>query len=429
MITKVLRRRRIVKFAVGLASGMLVVSAATGLAVYAATGAGHASHAVAGAGTRTVRDTGTGLPVQLAAGTKTPVSASPGDGAPASPAALAGVPWRQVGPGWELVEYTTRTQTQHGPTTLYLIGPGGTHYALYTWRASATWAPNLIDWSGDKARALLSNPASGQYEQITLATGAVSHIQLAGGASAIGYTRPSGLSILGSTSSGTAGTIARYSAGGQLVRVLARGTNETSAIYSADGTRLVVSTARGLELVSNAGGVIRSLPGPGTGAQTGCGPVRWWNPTTILALCSGSGTSMARLWLVPAGGTRPVALTPQRSVGSNGDFGDIGAWQLPSGLYLQSLGACGTLHIFRQAANGSITPVFVPNTTGNDNYVATALGSRLLIEALTSCEGSHSLLWYDPGTHAEQWLLRAPAGDFGVTAVVPYYTRENSPQL
>jgi hypothetical protein len=89
---------------------------------------------------------------------------------------------------------------------LYLIGPGGTRYALYTWRASATFAPALIDWSGDKTRALLSDPASGQHEQITLATGAVSHIQLAGGATVIGYTRPSGLNILGSTSSGTAGT-------------------------------------------------------------------------------------------------------------------------------------------------------------------------------------------------------------------------------
>lgn len=55
-------------------------------------------------------------------------------------------------------------------------------------------------------------------------------------------------------------------------------------------------------------------------------------------------------------------------------------------------------------------------------------GARLLIQAQTGCTGSNSLLWYNPGTHAEQWLLRAPVNAFGVTAVVPYYTRENAYQ-
>lgn len=331
---------------------------------------------------------------------------------------------RQAGPGWELAQYTTRTSTKHGPTTLYLISPGGTRYALYTWRSSATWAPHLIAWSGDKTRALLATGV-GQYEQITLATGAVSHFTLAGHAQAIGYTRPSGQNILGFTLNGRTGTIARYSLTGKLVKVLTRGTNQYDAIYSADGTVLGVSGAKGIELVSNAGGVIRQLPIPGTDPRYGAYPVRWWNARTILAYSTASGKYIPRLWLVPVSGARPVPLTPQRTSPVLGDFGDVGAWQLPSGLYVQGVAGCGGPNLYRQAANGSITRVAIPHTTGSA-YVATAAGARLLIQAQTGCDGSNSLLWFNPGTHAEQWLLRAPATAYGVTSVVPYYTRENA---
>ena len=66
----------------------------------------------------------------------------------------------------------------------------------------------------------------------------------------------------------------------------------------------------------------------------------------------------------------------------------------------------------------------VPHTVG-DNRVLTALGSRLLIQAPTSCTGSVSLLWFDPGTRAEQWLIRAPANATGAAIAIPFYSREN----
>jgi len=43
-------------------------------------------------------------------------------------------------------------------------------------------------------------------------------------------------------------------------------------------------------------------------------------------------------------------------------LGDLDAWHLPGGLYLQSAGPCGVLQIFKQRSNGSITLVMVPNT-------------------------------------------------------------------
>ncbi len=60
-----------------------------------------------------------------------------------------------------------------------------------------------------------------------------------------------------------------------------------------------------------------------------------------------------------------------------------------------------------------------------DNRVLTAVGSRLLIQAPTSCIGSNSLLWFNPGTRAEQWLIRAPANATGVAIALPFYSREN----
>jgi hypothetical protein len=124
-------------------------------------------------------------------------------------------------------------------------------------------------------------------------------------------------------------------------------------------------------------------------------------------------------------GKKPVPLTPQR--GSKGpDLGDIGAWQLSSGLYVQGLTGCGTMAIFKQAANGSIKVVNVPGASGNNNQIVTALGSRLLVHAHTGCPGSASLLWFNPATHAEQWLLRTPTKDAGVIGVVAYNSTENA---
>jgi hypothetical protein len=195
----------------------------------------------------------------------------------------------------------------------------------------------------------------------------VSTFVLAGDAAPIGYTAPHGLNIVAGQPAGSCTGLARYSLSGRLARPL------------------------GLKLVSNTGTLIRSLRVPGTAADS-CNPVRWWNGGTVLASC--------------------------------GQPGDLDVWQLPGGLYLQSAGPCGVLQIFRQARGGAITLVTVPHTTG-DNRVLTALGSRPLIQAPASCTGSVSLLWFDPATRAEQWLIRAPAKAAGAAIAIPFYSRQN----
>jgi TolB protein len=345
-------------------------------------------------------------------------SAQPPAGAGPGPAR---VNWATVGAGWSLAEYSgsssgDATPRHQGATLLYLVGPNGSRYTLYQWPAGQTdWS--LLDWSGDKTRALFGGP-DGAVGQLVLATGTFTRFTLPAGTQAIGYSRPGGAAILATQQVMSTDQVLRYSLTGRQEQVLASGPSDAdnTAVYAPDGTTLAVNGAKALELVTNEGKVVRSLPVPG---HPTCQPVRWWNARTILASCVAPGTTAPRLWLVPSSGATPTALTAQR--GSTGpDLGDINAWPLPSGTYLQALGACGVIFIAQQTPTGGAATVAVPGTTGNDNQIVTASGPRLLVRAQTSCEPSTSLLWFTPTTHAVQFLIRTPATTAGVTAAVPY---------
>jgi TolB protein len=334
-------------------------------------------------------------------------------------ASSAAVPWRSVGPGWVLDTYSAGTRARPAPTTLYLVSPGGAKYRLLTWPVSATPAPTIVAWAGSKTEALFAlhspNGQPGGYGELNLATGKMTRVAFASAATTpLGYTLPSGAQILGISQGGQNTTIARYTQSGALVKALVTVGQALGASYSPDGAKLAVPALGGLLLVSNAGGVPRKLPVTGAGAKATCEPVRWWNATTVLASCG-------RLWLVPASGARPSALTPVRNPAQPPhDYGDLDAWQLPSGLYLQSAGACGTLELNRQAANGSITRVTVPGMTDSP-AVVTAYGAQLLIGQL-GCEGSGGqLAWFNPATGAEHWLFRTGAGP----SAVAYNSLEN----
>jgi hypothetical protein len=334
-----------------------------------------------------------------------------------------GVPWSEVGAGWVLAQYVSAQPEggKSGPVTLYLISPDGTRYKVAHWPNSRT-SPQLVAWSPDGKRALFQIfSGKGGTEVLTLATGQASTFVLPGAATPIGFTTPDGLNIVGGRLTGSGTDLARYSLSGALTQPLGNST-DGQVLYEPSGAGFLTGASYGLRLASNGGALIRKLPVPGTSSGT-CNPIRWWNSGTVLAACPPPGTAAPQLWLVPVNGARPTALTPPRSF-SSGDLGDVDAWQLASGLYVQAAGPCAVLQIFKQAANGSITLVKVPNTNG-DNRVLTATGSRLLIQAPTGCTGSVSLLWFDPATHAEQWLVRAPANVAGVEFAIPFYGREN----
>jgi TolB protein len=327
-------------------------------------------------------------------------------------------PWPSVGTGWVLAEYSPGTASKPAPTTLYLVSPFGEKYAVYQWAASKTAAPHLLAWSGDKTRALLQLSGPNQLEQLNLRTGKAARFSLPADVMPAGYTRPGGLQLLGEAVSDSAVTLGRYTLAGKRVQVLGQQADGVSAIYTPDGTELALSADTGLLLVSNTGRVISKLPVTAADPRIGCEPARWWNPGTILAECTPKGSAAAQLWLVPVNGAKPKALTPVRKSGM--DLGDLDAWALPSGLYLQSAGACGTLELNKQARNGSIAPVPVPGLpAGTSVAVVTALGPQLLIHALGCTPGSQ-LVWFNPATKAERWLFKS-----GVESVIPYYSTEN----
>jgi TolB protein len=348
------------------------------------------------------------------------VSATAAVAHPRVPAqARAAVPWAKVGPGWELV----RAAGAHS-STLYLVGPNGAKYTLHTWPGSIL-PGTLVDWSGDKARAMFFDDVTGRVTQLNVMTGKINTFTLTGQSSPVAYSQPHGLNIVAVRDNGSSFTLARYSLTGKLQKVLLSDKWAEGAVYAPNGATLAVPGSTGVRLVSNSGGVIRNLTVPGTAPRVGCGAVRWWDSRTILADCFATGSGAPRLWLVPASGARPAALTPQRTSGR--DLGDIAAWRLSSGLYLQSLGACGTLEINKQAANGSVTAVNVPGTFNTHNAILTANGPRLLIDPSDACQGGSGLLWFNPGTRAVQWLFRFVPHT--LLDVVPFDSIENGPAI
>jgi hypothetical protein len=336
--------------------------------------------------------------------------------------AASAAPRPPVGPGWTLVLYSAAGMTHRSAAdTLYLVDPAGRRYPVARIPDTSAGA-SLIAWSGDGTRALVQLP--GAVEQVALASGQLRRIGLPAGVTAVGYTRPDGLGILGESTSGGRTTLARYTLGGALARVLA--TWPSSAVPAApavfgaavlaapSGTFLVVPGSAALSVVSSRGGVSRVLPLP-VPRGASCVPVRWWQDGVLLAECSGPGAAGPRLWLVPVSGARPAALTPQR--GQNGpDYGDVNGWRLPGGaLYLQALASCGPPFIARADRNGTVTPVLIPGV------VVAQAGQWLLTEqAGGGCLDSTSLLWFNPVTHAERWVFRTPAADFGVISAAAF---------
>jgi hypothetical protein len=364
--------------------------------------------------------------------------AGPGLAAEASPASpstavltagqvgsRAEVPWRKVGPGWALAYYSADqsgegVKPKAGASRLYLVDPGGGRYSLAAFAArSAASQWQLQDWSGDTRRALFTSGGFGtrqQVHQLQLSSGRISTFSLPANVSAIGYTRPDGLNILaGKGQSYSPGTLQRYNLSGHLQKTLARVYDITQVASQPSGTTIAGSVRNGLELISNSGGFIRKLPVPGV--RFGCIPVRWWTASTILASCAVSAPG-PQLWLVPASGARPSALTPART-SPTFDAGDFDAWQLSSGLYLDGYGACGSLVIGRQPAHGPEQMVSVPGSASS--LIVTATRSSLMAERINGCMPGISLVWFNPVTRSMKVAVPVHGHQAGVVGLVPYF--------
>ena len=177
-----------------------------------------------------------------------------------------------------------------------------------------------------------------------------------------------------------------------------------------DGTQMVFGASNGLVIASNDGVVSRQLPMPAP--VTRCSPMRWWTKTVILAQCSVSAPSGGQLWQVPLDGGAPTALTAVNSgdgdtPGFEGDLGDVNAWQLPSGTFLQSLGACGSSFVSRLTPDGHATRVDVPGAEGSVDIVG-ATADKLVVQTRLGCGDGTSLLTFDPAANTTSVLLGPP---------------------
>jgi len=343
------------------------------------------------------------------------------------------MPGQPQGPGDPAPETST--------TILYLVDPAGVRYPITTVASAA--GLRLAAWSGDGRRALLVANAvvPSAAVSVDLHTGTQTTIPVAGYPR---FTNPDGTALLVSTefNGNRPGTLKRVDLTGseQLTYPTDRlgGAGQFSGGYleSPDGTQLVLGTANlgnevlprkdnSLVVIGNDGTILRTLPAPMPNAL--CRPVRWWTPTVMLTHCTKEGSSASQLWEVPLDGGSPTALTAVNS-GQQDDPGFAGiddgiAWKLPSGTYLESAGACGTMFLSRLTPDGHTTRVHIDDVSGGAFTVGVA-GDTLVLRSQVGCGGSSALLRYDPSTNVSTVLLGPPVTGGAITDALLYPGRD-----
>ncbi|WP_232004986.1 hypothetical protein [Mycobacterium sp. ACS1612] len=393
-----------------------------------------------------------------ASSTLSPTSAAT---APAEPVAAPGVeaeigdvPWSKVGAGWTLAMWNPVTPTRPGEapapnqptrdaatTTLYLVDPQGNRYSITTFGPGGE--PELIDWSGDGSHALIEAQGyrSPAVVSVDLHTGAQTTIPVKGYAR---YARSDAKALLVSTDNGVdePAMLTRVDLSGHeqqsypVDSSIGAGHFNGHYLQSPDGTRLVLGTttigSRGATtsasdmviMNSSDGKLIRTLPAPMPDAE--CEPVRWWTPTVILAHCGNNAGK--QLWKVPVDGGAATALTAvnssqQDDPGFGGDLDDGVAFQLPSGTFLQSQGACGSIFLSRLTPDMHTRRVHIPGVSDSVQLVG-ATGDMLLLLAKVGCGGTTSLLTYDPAANTSTVLLGPPVNGGGVSSARLYPGQE-----
>jgi hypothetical protein len=355
-------------------------------------------------------------------------------------AAIATIPWSQVGPGWMLATWSPVPGGKPGAplpagslnretatTTLYLVDSMGGRYPITTFPPPGQQAsPVLVDWSGDGSHALFD----AQYAtprtaiMVDLHTGRQTTLPVQGSPR---YTRPNGKALLLSVPPGPdskLATLDRVDLAGN--HQLTYPTDKLGSPFNGnylstpDGMRLVLGTSAGLALMGNNGTPGATLPIPG---QTNCSPVRWWDESslaTVLAACDAPGFT-SRLWLAPIDGSPPTALTAVNDGQKGPDLRDVSAWLLPAGTFAQAEGACGYQYLAKLNPDGTTSPVSVSGVeSGRSVIVAGINGAHLDLRATASCGGGQSLVDYDPGTNTSTVLLGPPVNGGGVIAAVPF---------
>ena len=310
------RRRR--SWPAPLAAAVLVAAGATGIVVLTRD---------AGASTDPVAH----VTVTATPGVSPPsgVSAGPGDVTGPTEEPRSAIPWGRVGPGWSAASWATSAQAT--TSTLYLVSPSGTRYAVGTLPPTV----GVDDISSDGRRILTGSSDPGAILEWDVAAGTSRAITL--GQQGATYTKPDGKALLTTDTSGGSMRVQRRGLDGSVQVTYPAGTGLAS--MSPDGLDLVAGTTTGLAVYGNATGtLIRTLPAPsGYGS---CQVVSWWPDGRALTLCALGGNGVANLWLYRLDGSAPAALTAA-AAGSATPLGYRAAWPVSTGTLVQEAVGCG----------------------------------------------------------------------------------------
>lgn len=348
-------------------------------------------------------------------------------------APLSAVPWSQVGPGWLLAMWSPAPGLHPGEspppgaptwqtaaTTLYLVDPAGGRYPITTFPAPGDGpSPHLVDWSGDGTRALFSTEgkAGTVVTEVDLRSGTKTSFTVDGTHPSIRYTRPEGRALLLYRSEGSEGrSLERVDLAGNHQLSYPIGKDFEGYLSTPDGTQLVTGAASGLALMGNDGLAGKALPVAG---EKDCTPMRWWNPDSTVALARCDGSVGSRLWLVPVDGGTPTALTAPIN-GKGPDYGDLNAWQLPAGTFVQAAGACGVIYLAKLNDDGTTTPVSVAGVKGRSVVVVGVNGGDLNLQGRAGCGSGQSLIDYNPAAGTSTVLLGPAVNGGGVISALPY---------
>jgi hypothetical protein len=328
----------------------------------------------------------------------------------------ASVPWGSVGKGWILgTVAVTEAGEDNGPQTLYLVSPKGQRYKL----GPAPGGAYLDDWSDPGLDALFlaqpNNSDKATIDVLNLKTGQVNGFSVySGGGNFISasFTRPSAQGILVLASASASGgylPVQRYSLTGTRQECYPNsfpgaGSGAWGYTESPAGGDIVVDTQNGLEVMSNAGQLVRFLKPPH--GFSSCGTLNWWSSQTVLVQCSDQ--SVTELWAFPLSGARPTQVSTK---GQSSTF--LGAWRLPSGTYAQEA-ACGSSWLERLNSNGTGTQLLIPGAKNAGNVVPLGTyGNEMPLWVTGGCDGHtpySKVDWYNPTTNAATTVLGASAG-------------------
>jgi hypothetical protein len=314
------------------------------------------------------------------------------------------IPWNQVGPGWTVAVWNPVAISQgqgvgaSAANELVLVSPAGQAYAEDTFPSGS--GAEIDDWSGNRQDVVLSYNST--VTVINLTDGeTVSRFDVPN-LESISFTHPDGTGLLIQQSHGyTSSVLARTNMEGRVE--LTFPSTVGTGLYTSDGTQMVLAADGGLDVVTNSGSAIATLPVKGAAS---CNPVSWWGPGQVVADC-GVGIT-ADDYVVSLSGAAPVMLGTAINMRPFNQVVRVG------GTVFANMGACSTIQLMK-LVNGQWQLENIPGAvSGSSQIIDGSYDGMLEVNATPSCGESQlqqpALFWYNPTTNTSSLFFGSSHG-------------------